>query len=162
MLVIYIGSTVAFNALVGSYVVLSTSSYMLAIGVHLFTGRKRIAPGWFHMGYGPTGYIVNIMALTYIVVSNVFFCLPFSAPPVTPATMNYTSLVSYGMCILILVWWFIGGNKSYRGPKLSSETLAVLEGDTAHADGTLHGVSLVSSADYGNQVPEMVDSKKVH
>jgi hypothetical protein len=131
---IYVGSTIAFNALVASYAVMSTTSYGLAIGVHLFTGRKRTIPGWFHMGHGPLGFIVNSIAMIYIVVSNVFFCLPYSRPPVTAATMNYTSLVSYGLALLVVVWWFVGGKRSYKGPKLSSQTLEALEGvqlDTA-------------------------------
>jgi hypothetical protein len=42
--------------------------------------------------------------------------------------MNYTALVSYGMAILVVIWWFIGGKKSYKGPKLSGETQEALEG----------------------------------
>lgn len=107
---------------------MSTTSYGIAIGVHLLTGRKRIIPGWLHMGNGPLGFIVNSIAMIYIVVSNVFFCLPYFRPPVTAATMNYTSLVSYGLALLVVMWWFVGGKRSYKGPKLSSQTLEALEG----------------------------------
>ncbi|KAJ5526198.1 hypothetical protein N7494_012848 [Penicillium frequentans] len=124
---LYVASTVAFNALVASYAVMSSTSYGIAIAVHFFTGRKRAAPGWFYLGDGIVGYAVNAIALVYIFVSNVFFCLPYDRPPVTAATMNYTSLVSYGMAILVIVWWFIGGSRIYKGPKLSSETYEVLE-----------------------------------
>lgn len=124
---LYVASTVAFNALVASYAVMSSTSYGIAIAVHFFTGRKRAAPGWFYLGDGIVGYAVNAIALIYIFVSNVFFCLPYDRPPVTAATMNYTSLVSYGMAILVIIWWFIGGNRIYKGPKLSSETYEVLE-----------------------------------
>lgn len=106
---------------------MSSTSYGIAIAVHFFTGRKRAVPGWFYLGDGIVGYAVNAIALVYIFVSNVFFCLPYDRPPVTAATMNYTSLVSYGMAILVIVWWFIGGSRIYKGPKLSSETYEVLE-----------------------------------
>ncbi|KAJ5689986.1 hypothetical protein N7462_004378 [Penicillium macrosclerotiorum] len=125
---LYVASTVAFNALVASYAVMSTTSYGFAIGVHLFTGRKRVAPGWFHLGDGILGFAVNSIAIVYIFVTNVFFCLPYNRPPVTAAGMNYTSLVSYGMAILVIIWWFIGGRRIYKGPTLSSETRHVLEG----------------------------------
>lgn len=125
---LYVASTTAFNALVASYAVMSTTSFGFAIGVHLFTGRKRVAPGWFHLGDGFLGFFINGVALVYILVSNVFFCLPYNRPPVDAKTMNYTSLVSYGMAILVVIWWFIGGKKSYRGPKLSGETQDALEG----------------------------------
>ncbi|KAJ5633656.1 hypothetical protein N7528_001498 [Penicillium herquei] len=124
---LYVASTVAFNALVASYAVMSSTSYGIAIGVHFFTGRKRAAPGWFYLGDGFLGYAVNAIALIYIFVSNVFFCLPYDRPPVTASSMNYTSLVSYGMAILVVIWWFIGGRRIYRGPTLSSETCRALE-----------------------------------
>ncbi|OOQ85476.1 putative choline transport protein [Penicillium brasilianum] len=125
---LYVASTTAFNALVASYAVMSTTSFGFAIGVHLFTGRKRVAPGWFHLGDGPLGFFINGVAIVYILVSNVFFCLPYNRPPVTAKSMNYTSLVSYGMAILVVIWWFIGGKRSYKGPKLSGETQEALEG----------------------------------
>lgn len=107
---------------------MSTTSFGFAIGIHLFTGRKRVAPGWFHLGDGFFGFFVNAVAITYILVTNVFFCLPYDRPPVDTRTMNYTSLVSYGMAILVVIWWFVGGRRSYKGPKLLGEMQEALEG----------------------------------
>ncbi|KAJ5094269.1 hypothetical protein N7456_010130 [Penicillium angulare] len=132
---LYVASTIAFNALVASYAVMSSTSYGIAIAVHFFTGRKRAAPGWFYLGDGIVGYGVNAIALIYIFVTNVFFCLPYDRPPVTASSMNYTSLVSYGMAILVIIWWFIGGRRIYKGPKLSSETYQVLERIADSRDG---------------------------
>lgn len=137
--VLYVASTAAFNVLVPSYVVLTTSSFMLAIGGHLFTGRRRIVPGWFHMGFGPIGFIVNFIAVASIFTSNIIFCFPFFAPPVTPATMNYTSLLSYELVVFVLIWWFAGGRKTYKSPKLSSETLQALEYSGVALEGVASG-----------------------
>lgn len=46
---IYIGSSTAFSALVGSFVQLSSLSYTAAILPHLLSGRSAFRPGYFFM-----------------------------------------------------------------------------------------------------------------
>jgi amino acid transporter len=55
---IQVGSTTAFNAFVGSYVVLSTLSYVAAILPNMLTGRRHLPAGPFHMA-GKWGFVVN-------------------------------------------------------------------------------------------------------
>lgn len=83
--IIYVGSTTAFNALITSYVVLSTLSYAAAILPHILTQRKTIAPGPFHLG--KWGWPINIASVIYIGVTCVLFCFPF-IKPVTRQNMN--------------------------------------------------------------------------
>lgn len=110
---IYVGSTTAFAALIGSYIVLSTLSYAGAILPHVLTGRKTIVPGPFHLG--KWGFATNIISLVYIFIMVVFFCFPFIMP-VEAANMNYTAVIVGGLIILITVWWFIHGRGNYQGP----------------------------------------------
>ncbi|KAJ0418276.1 amino acid/polyamine transporter I [Aspergillus carlsbadensis] len=116
---IYVGSTTAFQALISSFIVLSTLSYAGAIIPHILTGRKKIVPGPFAMS-GIWGYIVNIGSVIYIVVTVVFFCFPF-VMPVTVQNMNYTSVITVGLMTLVAIWWFIRGNREYKGPVYSME-----------------------------------------
>ncbi|KAL1304537.1 hypothetical protein AAFC00_003519 [Neodothiora populina] len=74
---IYIGSDVAFNAFVGSFVVLSTASYLAAILPHLFNGRRNITPGPFWMP-NAIAYIVTAIACAYMLAFIVIFCFPYS------------------------------------------------------------------------------------
>jgi choline transport protein len=69
---IALGSKTAFQDLAGSFIILSTTSYALAIGSHLATGRKNIPPGPFWMGR--IGTVVNAVAVVLIVFFNIFFC----------------------------------------------------------------------------------------
>lgn len=128
---IYVGSTTAFQALISSFIVLSTLSYAGAIIPHILTGRKNIVPGPFHMG--PTlGFAVNTLAVIYIVVTVVFFCFPFVLP-VTVQNMNYTSVITVGLMTLVAIWWFFQGYRHYRGPIYSmeaAEKLAVVYEDS--------------------------------
>lgn len=111
---IYVGSTTAFNAFVGSFVVLSTLSYAIAIGPHLLTRRKYVVPGPFWMK-GSFGLAMHGIALAYIAVSIVVFCFPY-ALPVSAGTMNYSSLITGGLTVFISAWWFWKGSRGYKGP----------------------------------------------
>jgi choline transport protein len=129
---IYVGSTTAFQALISSYVVLSTLSYAGAILPHVLTGRKNIVPGPFYMG-NTIGMIVNVVSLIYIAVTVVFFCFPFVLP-VTTQNMNYTSVITVGLMVLVTIWWFVNGRRNYEGPKYSMEAARGLQ--AIHTDST--------------------------
>ncbi|KAF4555697.1 Amino acid permease-like protein 15 [Elsinoe fawcettii] len=121
---IYLGNSTAFSALIGSFVILTTISYLLAILPHLMSKRKTVEPGAFFMS-GPTGYIVNIISCLFIVVFDILFCFPF-AVPFDATTMNYSSLLAGGLTILVAVFWF-WKQKTYVGPKyvpVSADNLA--------------------------------------
>ena len=115
---IYLGSDTAFSAFVGSFVVLSSQSYLLAILPHLLSGRSNVKPGWFWMR-GPVGYIVNSVACLYIIVFTVIFCFP-ATPSVTAETMNWTCLMTGGLVIAVCPIWFWKRGE-YRGPPILSE-----------------------------------------
>jgi choline transport protein len=110
----YVGSSTAFNAFVGSFVQLTTLSYLMAILPHLLSGRSNIVPGWFWMR-GFTGYIVNLISCIYMAVFIVIFCFPY-ALPTTAATMNYASLITGGLSLFVAAWWFLHQAK-YVGPQ---------------------------------------------
>ncbi|KAL8830705.1 MAG: hypothetical protein Q9170_005612 [Blastenia crenularia] len=62
---IYVGSSTAFSAFVGAFVVLSTLSYTAAILPHLLNKRQITRPGWFWMK-SPWGEIVNGISVAYM------------------------------------------------------------------------------------------------
>ncbi|KAL2006488.1 hypothetical protein VTN00DRAFT_9156 [Thermoascus crustaceus] len=111
---IYVGSTTAFNAFIGSYIQLSTLSYLSAILPHVLTRRSSVAPGHFWMP-APIGYTVNILSCIYILAFIVIFCFPY-ALPTDAASMNYASLMTGGLTILVAIWW-IFRQSTYKGPQ---------------------------------------------
>lgn len=111
---IYVGSSTAFSAFVGCFVELATLSYLMPILPHLLSRRANVTPGWFWMN-GVTGYVVNIVTCLYIIVFDVIFCFPY-ALPVDAKSMNYTSLITGGLCIFVTAWWF-ARQSEYVGPK---------------------------------------------
>lgn len=116
---IYVGSTTAFQALISSFIVLSSLSYFGAILPHVLSGRRNMVPGPFYMGQ-KLGMAVNVVALLYITVTVVFFCFPLVLPA-TAQNMNYTSVITVGLMVLVAVWWFARARHVYHGPQYSFE-----------------------------------------
>lgn len=125
---IYVGSAIAFNAFVGSYIILSTLSYLCALLPHLLSGRSNVTPGWFWM-HGPIGYIINTISCVYIVAFIVIFCFPYGAP-FEIGLMNWSSLITGGLSLFVLGFWFWRQGE-YEGPKAVSLTDRVLAKDAA-------------------------------
>lgn len=126
---IYVGSTTAFNAFVGSYIVMSSSSYIAAILPNLLTGRKNIEVyGPFHMK-GMLGFVVNGIACAYMIVWFVIYCFPYFLPT-DAQTMNYASLLWGGFTIFIAIWWFVSARKGYEGPPIVKDGGKVKVADT--------------------------------
>ena len=69
---ISLGSSTAFSDLVGSFIILTTASYFLAIFPHIITGRKNVTPGPFWLG--KFGYVINIISVVLIVFFDIMFC----------------------------------------------------------------------------------------
>lgn len=114
---VYVGSLTAFNAFVGTFILMSSSSYVAAILPNLLTGRKNIKQyGPFHLK-GAIGFIFNGIACAYMMVWFVIYCFPY-ALPVDAATMNYACLIWGAFTIFITLWWFFGARKSYQGPPI--------------------------------------------
>ncbi|KAH0541566.1 hypothetical protein FGG08_003978 [Glutinoglossum americanum] len=67
-----LGSKTAFLDLAGSFVILTTTSYALAIGPHLLTGRRHVPPGPFWLGRA--GFFINALAVILIIFFNIMFC----------------------------------------------------------------------------------------
>ncbi|KPI43937.1 Choline transport protein [Cyphellophora attinorum] len=109
---IYVGSATAFNAFVGSFVILTTLSYLAALLPYL------------------EGPIVIAAASVYMVVFIVIFSLPYTMP-VTSGTMNYSSVIAGGITIAVTALWFWKRGRGYEGPKTDVD---VLTGGTATND----------------------------
>lgn len=116
---IYVGSTTAFQALISSFIVLSSLSYFGAILPHVLSGRRNMVPGPFYMGQR-LGMVVNLAALMYILVTVAFFCFPLVLP-VTAQNMNYTCVIIIGLMALTALWWLLRGRREYQGPQYSFE-----------------------------------------
>ncbi|ORY16528.1 choline transport protein, partial [Clohesyomyces aquaticus] len=112
---ISLGSKTAFTDLAGSFIILTSVSYVLAIAPNLFTGRKNVPKGPFHMG--KFGFVMNVLAVILMIFFDIMYCFPFGIPTTVQA-MNYNSVILVGVTVLTAIWWFIHGSRKYPGPKI--------------------------------------------
>ncbi|PTB42508.1 hypothetical protein M441DRAFT_68032 [Trichoderma asperellum CBS 433.97] len=119
---IYLGSSTAFNAFIGTGLILQQLSYAFPAALLLYRRRavnvlprKRL----FKL-YGPLGWIANILTVIFAITVLVFYNFPVILP-VTGSNMNYTSAVLGTMAIFTAINWFIHGKGLYHGPRLVEE-----------------------------------------
>lgn len=111
-----VGSETAFNAFVGSFVILMSLSYLAALGPHLFQRDHSVIRGPFWMK-GVTGYIVGGISCAYLIVFIVIFCLPYTMPT-SAISMNYSSAITGGLTAMVTAWWFCKRRTDYVGPQM--------------------------------------------
>lgn len=114
---IYLGSTIAFNAIVAASVVALGVSYGIPIAISVAQMRRKLPersfklPSWL-------GWTANIIGLVYTVVTTVLFLFP-PQKEVTGTSMNYC-VVAFGVIVTIsAIQWMVDGRKSYQGPRVT-------------------------------------------
>jgi choline transport protein len=75
--------------------------------------------GPFHLP-GIFGIINNAYACVYMIFV-IFWSVWPPATPVTASTMNYSVVVTGGVIIFSMVWYWIKGRKDYKGPIVDEE-----------------------------------------
>ncbi|ORY62450.1 amino acid permease [Pseudomassariella vexata] len=123
---IYVGSTTAFNAFVGSFILLSSSSFLAAILPNLLTGRRNVKYGPFHLR-GWIGFTLNGIACAYMLVWFIIYSFPY-ALPTDASSMNYACLIWGGLTALAVLWWVVGAEKGYEGPQTTGGMSLDVEG----------------------------------
>lgn len=116
---IYLGSSSAFNAFIGSGLVLQHISYAFPAALLLY--RKR-SETWlprersFRLP-GFSGFVVNIITICFAILVLIFYDFPTTIP-VSGSSMNYTVAVLAVMALFGIINWVIYARKKYYGPRL--------------------------------------------
>ncbi|KAI5478749.1 amino acid transporter [Pseudohyphozyma bogoriensis] len=115
---LYLGSATAFNALIGSCLILSQFCCSMPIMANLLQRRKNFERGPFSLG-PVLGFTANIVSVIYIYVSTVFWCFPYDEP-VTVEGMNYTAVIISGAALFSVIGWYAVGRHTWRAPGYSA------------------------------------------
>ncbi|KAJ5495582.1 hypothetical protein N7539_000698 [Penicillium diatomitis] len=105
---LYLGSSTAFNSMLGAAVTINNVAYLVPIATNMLTGRSNMHRGTFHMG--KWGWLVNGITVCWLVFAITFFSFPYTMP-LTVQNMNYTCVVVGGLPIFILLWWVVGSRQ---------------------------------------------------
>lgn len=76
---LYLGSSTAFNSLLGTAVTINNCAYMIPILTNLLSGRRNMHRGTFHME-GTKGVVVNIITVGWLTFAIIFFSFPYYQP----------------------------------------------------------------------------------
>lgn len=74
---------------------------------------------------GLLGIINNVYACAYMVFV-IFWSVWPPATPVTAESMNYSVVVTSGVLIVSVVWYYVRGKREYKGPLIDEEVAAVM------------------------------------
>lgn len=80
--------------------------------------------GPFHLP-GIIGILNNIYACMYMIFV-IFWSVWPPQTPVTAENMNYSVVVTAGVIIFSIVWYFVQGRKEYHGPTVDEEVESVI------------------------------------
>ncbi|KAJ5612272.1 hypothetical protein N7510_005466 [Penicillium lagena] len=135
---IFMGSSSAFNAIISASVVALDLSYGIPIAINCLQGRKALPPGKWKLP-NAVGWVVDIVALSYISLTTVLFVFPPDRK-LTGSNMNYC-IAAFAVIIMISVFqWVVDGRKNFTGPRvdLAIEGLDTLpaESKVGHTAGT--------------------------
>ena len=136
---LYLASTTAFNSIVTTAVLFLNITYVVPQGILLFSrGRSFLPMRYLRLGW--LGYFCNWFSVLWIVMLGTTVCMPPNLP-VTTANMNYTSPILVGLVSLIMLAWFLGGQKKFKGPKVDLEYLDTVNQQQPEARNSLsHGM----------------------
>ncbi|KAL1648532.1 hypothetical protein SLS61_006856 [Didymella pomorum] len=118
---IYVGNSTAFAAFVGSFIVMSSCSYLAFILPNILSRRRHVVKGPFTMPT-PVFYVVACVASAYMLVWIVIYCFPY-AVPFDATTMNYSCVIVGGLTIFQAVWYFVIRKRGYQGPRVMLEEM---------------------------------------
>lgn len=119
---IYLGSTVAFNAILSVSILLLELSYVTPIIIVFIRGEEAFGTHSRKWSLGRWRRPVNFCAISFALVTGVCFIFP-PAIPITGESMNYAIVVFAIVCLFAGVTWLIDGKKNFAGPTNLSDRL---------------------------------------
>ncbi|KAJ5375252.1 hypothetical protein N7517_007258 [Penicillium concentricum] len=116
---IYLGSSSAFNAFIGSGLVLQHISYAIPAALLMYRKRSETWLPRYRAFRLPSmvGWSVNAITIGFAILVLIFYDLP-TVLPVTGSNMNYTSAVLAVMAVFAGINWGICARRKYNGPRL--------------------------------------------
>ncbi|KIK65291.1 hypothetical protein GYMLUDRAFT_93955 [Collybiopsis luxurians FD-317 M1] len=113
----YIGSVIAFNAILSSAAIAVMLGYLQPIAIRVFWPSSLKVRGPFHLGRW--SWTINTISFAFTAFICVLFILP-TAFPVNKNNMNYAVVSIGGIMIIVTITWVFWGRFQYKGPVLTN------------------------------------------
>ncbi|PCH36924.1 hypothetical protein WOLCODRAFT_83294 [Wolfiporia cocos MD-104 SS10] len=109
----YIGSTIAFNAILSSAAIAVMLSYLQPILIRVFWPTSLPERGPFNLGQW--SWPINLASFLFSVFICILFILP-TAYPVDSLNMNYAIVAIGGVVVIVIFCWTVWGHRHFVGP----------------------------------------------
>ncbi|KAJ7061260.1 amino acid transporter [Mycena amicta] len=109
----YIGSAIAFNAILSSAAISVMLGYLQPILIRVFWPSALTTRGPFHLG--SYSWTINLLSFLFTIFVCILFILP-TAHPVNELNMNYAVVAVGGVMLLVLGMWVGWGRSGFKGP----------------------------------------------
>ncbi|EIN14700.1 hypothetical protein PUNSTDRAFT_140926 [Punctularia strigosozonata HHB-11173 SS5] len=109
----YIGSTIAFNAILSSAAISVMLGYLQPILIRVFWPSSLTEKGPFTLGRW--SWSINFASFLFTVFICILFILP-TAHPVTSTNMNYAIVAVGAIVVIVLANWVTWGRHHFVGP----------------------------------------------
>jgi amino acid transporter len=106
-------NSAAFTAVVSVNVVGLFTAYGIPILLRLRLGGEFEAGPW---NLGAKGRPIALLAVVWIVFSNILFMLP-QYSPITRDDFNYAPIALAVVLAVATVWWFVSARRTFHGPR---------------------------------------------
>lgn len=124
---IYLGSTIAFNSIVGTCLILMHLNIAIPLVFLMMSGRNaKYLPKKRHWNLGMLGWLCNGISVAWAVIVLIFYCFP-AATPTTGSTTNYAAAVLAVMFLVSVINWFVWAKKNFTEPKIDLAKLEQLD-----------------------------------
>nr|GAT50889.1 amino acid metabolite permease [Mycena chlorophos] len=114
----YIGSAIAFNAILSSAAISVMLGYLQPIIIRVFWPDALTTRGPFHLGR--YSWTINLLSMLFTVFICILFVLP-TAHPVNALNMNYAVVAVGGLMVLVLFMWVVWGRGRFKGPVFTAD-----------------------------------------
>ncbi|KAI9169316.1 hypothetical protein LWI28_010616 [Acer negundo] len=111
MALTYLGSEVAFQAMVSIATIGLYIAYAFPIFFRVTLARKSFIPGPFNLG--SYGILVGWISVLWVATISVLFSLPV-AYPITSETLNYTPVAVCGLLVLTVSSWILSARHWFK------------------------------------------------
>ncbi|KAG0566559.1 hypothetical protein KC19_7G072400 [Ceratodon purpureus] len=111
-----LGSVVAFQAMVSIATVGLFISYALPTFFRVTLARGTFVHGPVHLGPRWVSLTVGWVAVIWVVIITMLFCLPVRYP-VNSQSLNYTPVAVGGVLVLVLLYWLLSARRWFKGPQ---------------------------------------------
>lgn len=118
---VFLGDANAFNAILGTSLILMHASFASPVAMLMWSRRDPAhLPARGNWNMGVFGWIPNLVTVSWAVVITFFYCFP-TTNPTTSSTMNYASVVLGVMAVFGLLNWFLYAKRDFQGPRMMNE-----------------------------------------